>query len=266
MKGLVFSVKRYAVHDGPGIRVTFFFKGCHLNCRWCHNPEGISPLPEDLICNDKVGDRLFQVTKTAGNYYSVDEILEILDRERIFLNRSGGGVTFSGGEPMDQPEFLAEVLMACKQEGYSTAVDTSGYAEADRFRLINPFTDLFLFDIKHLDEYRHIEHTGVSNSVILDNYQLLLEIAKEIWVRIPIIPGFNDDSRYLEELKQFLISTKRESLTGIYLLPYHRIGSSKYTRLNVSCKMHNVSAPSKEKMKELTDFFCDTGVKVKIGG
>lgn len=266
MKGLIFSIKRYSVHDGPGIRVTFFMKGCHLNCRWCHNPEGISPLPEDLICNDKVGNRLFKTTKTAGIYYSVDEIPRILERERIFLSRSGGGVTFSGGEPMDQPDFLKEVLMICKQEGYSTAVDTSGYAEAGSFRQINPFTDLFLFDIKHLDYCRHIEHTGVSNSVILDNYRLLLEIANEIWVRIPIIPGFNDDPDYLEELKQFLISTKRESLTGISLLPYHRIGSSKYERLNVSYKMDNISAPSKEKMKELKEFFSDTGVKVKIGG
>jgi pyruvate formate lyase activating enzyme len=266
MKGLIFSVKRYSVHDGPGIRVTFFMKGCHLNCCWCHNPEGISPLPEDLICNDKVGNRLFKTKRTAGIYYSVDEILEILDRERIFLNRSGGGVTFSGGEPMDQPGFLAEILMACKQEGYSTAVDTSGYAEADSFRLVNPFTDLFLFDIKHLDEYRHYEHTGVSNSVILDNYRLLLEIAKEIWVRIPIIPGFNDDPDYLEKLKQFLISTRRESFKGINLLPYHRIGSSKYKRLNVSYKMHNVSVPSKEKMTELKEFFSEVGVKVKIGG
>ena len=125
MKGLIFNVKRYSVHDGPGIRVTFFMKGCPLSCLWCHNPEGISPEPQTVVQTRKVGEKEFNSREMVGRYYSTSEILEILDRERIFMEQSGGGVTFSGGEPMMQHEFLLEALKACREHGYNTAVDTS---------------------------------------------------------------------------------------------------------------------------------------------
>ncbi|MEI6050466.1 MAG: 4Fe-4S cluster-binding domain-containing protein [Bacteroidota bacterium] len=130
MKGLIFSVKKYSIHDGRGIRVTFFMKGCSLSCIWCHNPEGISPFPEEVIQKNRVGEREFSNREEVGKFYSVEDILEILDKEKIFFDQSKGGVTFSGGEPMLQFEFLLEALKACKANGYHTAVDTSGYSQA----------------------------------------------------------------------------------------------------------------------------------------
>ncbi len=266
MKGLIFSVKRYSIHDGPGIRVTFFMKGCPLNCMWCHNPEGISYLPETVMQTNRVGDREFSKNEEVGKYYTVNSILEILRKEEVFMNQSKGGVTFSGGEPMLQFEFLLDALKACKENGYHTAVDTSGYSSTENYKSIIPFTDLFLFDIKHLDEARHIEFTGVSNIGILDNYRLLLESGKDIVVRIPIIPGFNDHIDHLEKLKHFLIATKTGSLKKINLLPFHKIGTSKYKKFNIPYRMGNTEPPDKEKMQKLKEFFLETGVKVKIGG
>jgi len=266
MNGLIFSVKRYSVHDGPGIRVTFFMKGCPLNCRWCHNPEGISPFQEIVTTTNKIGDREFKQNEEAGKYYSVDSLLEILDKERVFMNHSKGGVTFSGGEPLLQFEFLLEALKACKSNGYNTAVDTSGYSSPENYKVIIPFTDLFLFDIKHLDEANHIESTGVSNTGILDNYRLLLSGGKDMMVRIPVIPGFNDDQEHLERLRDFLTETKTGSLKRINLLPFHKTGSSKYKRFNLPYKMDGIEPPSKEKMQNMKTFFEETGIKVKIGG
>ena len=266
MNGLIFNVKRYSIHDGPGIRVTFFMKGCPLACLWCHNPEGISPFQESVIMSNRVGLKEFSSKSEVGKYYSVASVLEILDKEKVFINQSKGGVTFSGGEPMLQFDFLLEALKACKRNGYHTAVDTSGYSSAENFRSIIPFTDLFLFDIKHLDEAKHIESAGVSNTGILDNYKLLLNSCKDIIVRIPVIPGFNDDPVHLERLRDFLKSGKTMSLKKINLLPYHKIGSSKYKKFNIPYKMDLVEPPAKDKMMELKEYFSDTGIKVKIGG
>jgi pyruvate formate lyase activating enzyme len=233
---------------------------------WCHNPEGISPFPETVTKINKVGEREFINSEIAGKYYSVANILEIVAKERVFINHSKGGVTFSGGEPMLQFDFLLESLKGCKANGYHTAIDTCGYSSADNYKSIIPFTDLFLFDIKHLDGAKHLEYTGVSNTFILDNYRLLLGSDKEVIVRIPVIPGFNDDPGHLEKLKQFLLTTKTRSLRKINLLPFHKTGSSKYKRFNLSYRMGNLEPPSKAKMMEMKEFFSETGVKVKIGG
>jgi len=266
MKGLIFNVRRYSIHDGPGIRVTFFMKGCPLNCIWCHNPEGISPIPQTVINTNRVGEREFSSVAEAGKYYSVDEILEILDKERIFINQSKGGVTFSGGEPMLQKEFLYEALKACKANGFHTAVDTSGYSSAENFRSVIPYTDLFLFDFKQMNEAKHKALTGISNKDILKNYLLLVESGRDIMVRVPVIPGINDDYEHLGSLRDFLTETKTTSLKKINLLPYHKIGSAKYKRFNIPYRMEGVEPPSKDKMNELKEFFGGTGVKVKIGG
>jgi len=266
MKGLIFSVKRYSVHDGPGIRVTFFMKGCPLACRWCHNPEGISPFPETVTRTNRVGDRKFAKSEEVGKYYSIEEILEILNKERVFIDKSNGGVTFSGGEPMLQAEFLAEALKACKEHGYHTAVDTSGYSSAESFKSVIPYTDLFLFDLKHLDNSKHIEFTGVSNIGILENYKYLLASGKDIMVRVPVIPGYNDDDENLEGLRKLLTETKFDSLKKISLLPYHKIGSSKYKRFNIPYRMENVEQPTKERMMQLKEYFSETGIKIKVGG
>lgn len=266
MNGLIFSVKKYSIHDGPGIRVTFFMKGCPLSCWWCHNPEGISPEPEHIVQKDKIGEKEFSRIEEVGKLYSTDDILEILESEKIFIAQSKGGVTFSGGEPMLQSEFLIEALKECKKSGYHTTVDTSGYSAANNFRSVIPYTDLFLFDIKQIDNEKHLKYTGVSNYLILENLHLLLDSGRDIMIRIPVVPGVNDDTGSMKNLKQFLIKNKTDNLKKINLLPYHKTGSSKYKKLNKASKMGNVEPPSVERMQELKEFFSDVGVKVKIGG
>jgi len=266
MRGHIFSVKRYSIHDGPGIRVTFFMKGCPLGCIWCHNPEGISPLPERVIRNNRVGGKTFHTEEEVGKYYTVKEILEILDKERIFISQSGGGVTFSGGEPMLQFDFLLEALKACKQAGYHTAVDTSGYSQAENYRAIMPYTDLFLFDLKHIDDKKHLLLTGVSNKLIIDNCHMLNREAGSIMIRIPVIPGRNDDDVSMTAMKNFVVMLDKKNLLKINLLPYHKIGSTKYKRFNREWKMEGIESPAKEEMSLLKEMFSETGVKVKIGG
>jgi pyruvate formate lyase activating enzyme len=266
MKGLIFNIKRYSIHDGPGIRVTFFMKGCPLRCIWCHNPEGISQLQENIRQFKKIGEEEFGHDEEVGKFYSVEDILKTLERERVFIDQSKGGVTFSGGEPMLQYEFLLEALKVCKANGYTTTVDTSGYSSAENFKTIVPFTDLFLFDIKHLDDTRHIELTGVSNILIINNYRFLLESGNDVMLRIPVIPGYNDDADHLEKMRQFILETKTNSLKKINLIPFHKIGSSKYKRFNLPYRMSVVEPPAKGEMQKLKDFFSETGVKVKIGG
>jgi pyruvate formate lyase activating enzyme len=266
MKGLVFNVKRYSIHDGPGIRVTFFMKGCPLSCLWCHNPEGISPEPEKIKILEKVGENEFTKVEDAGKYFSVEDILNILEKERLFLTQSCGGVTFSGGEPLHQPEFLTEALKACRANGYHTAVDTSGYSVPANYSAIIPYTDLFLFDIKHLDNDKHKKFTSVSNTLIINNFKLIVDSGTDVMVRIPVIPGYNDDDLHLEKMRSFLIGHKADNLKKISLLPYHRIGSSKYKRLNITDRMEGVEPPSSARMNELKQFFAETGISINVGG
>jgi pyruvate formate lyase activating enzyme len=266
MKGLIFSIKRYSIHDGPGIRVTIFMKGCPLNCKWCHNPEGIKPESETVVTTYRVGEKEFCKEEEAGQYYSVGQIISILERDRVFMDKSTGGVTFSGGEPMLQFEFLYEAVKACKKSGYHTTIDTSGYSPRENFEKIMPFTDLFLFDIKHLDDDKHIGATGVSNTGILENYRFLIENGCHVALRIPVIPGFNDDPDHIERLKQFVILTGTGSLQQINLLPFHKTGSSKYVKFNLPYMMDGVEPPSKQAMHDLKNQFLGIGVKVKTGG
>ncbi|HUX95343.1 MAG TPA: glycyl-radical enzyme activating protein [Bacteroidales bacterium] len=266
MKGLIFSIKRYSIHDGPGIRVTFFLKGCPLGCIWCHNPEGISAFPEKTIRTDRAGGKSFYVEEEVGKYYTVKEIIEILEKDRVFINQSGGGVTFSGGEPMLQPDFLLEALKECRNAGFHTTVDTSGYSSPDNYRAVIPYTDLFLFDLKHLDDNKHIEMTGVSNTTIIENFLLLTKLAGKVMVRIPVIPGMNNHIIDMKMMKDFIDSTNKEKISKINLLPYHKIGSSKYKKFNREWKMEGIDPPSGEEMRLLKDMFSETGIKVKIGG
>jgi pyruvate formate lyase activating enzyme len=266
MKGLIFSVKRYSIHDGPGIRVTFFMKGCPLSCWWCHNPEGISPVPETVEQIHRIGEKEFLRKEEAGRYFSIDDIVKILEKDKIFISQSKGGVTFSGGEPLHQNEFLTEVLKACRANGYHTAVDTSGYSQPEKIKAVIPFTSLFLFDIKHLDDKKHLSCTGVSNSLIISNFELILNSGAEVFVRIPVIPGYNDDDDHLERLRMFINEHKNKSLKKINLLPFHKIGSSKYKRFNIPYRMGEIQQPSRERMNELKGYFSETGIKVKIGG
>lgn len=266
MKGLIFSVKRYSVHDGPGIRVSFFMKGCPLSCKWCHNPEGMAPVPENVERISCIGGKEIRRQEKSGRYYSVEDVLQIMEKENIFISESKGGITFTGGEPLNQPDFLLQALKACRAKGYHTAVDTSAYSPSPDFEAIIPYTDLFLFDIKHLDDSKHIEYTGVSNALILENFETLLGSGADIYVRIPLIPGFNDSPEHLGKLKNFLQDRKTERLKMISLLPYHRTGISKYLTFGIPYGMNELKAPSGQRMNELKEYFSDTGIRVKTGG
>jgi pyruvate formate lyase activating enzyme len=266
MNGIIFSVKKYSIHDGPGIRVTFFMKGCPLSCRWCHNPEGISPEPEEIIQINRVGDREFSRKVTAGRSWTVDELIETVEKERVFIEQSGGGVTFSGGEPMMQSEFLVEALKACRQKGFHTAVDTSGYVKAATLKKVIPLTDMFLFDLKLYDREKHISYTGVSNELIFRNLGLIISSGCEIFIRIPVIPGINDDDANLSSVIGYLAKVKKDRISLINLLPYHKSGTAKYKRFGRENLMQGFEQPSAERMKELKKLFSETGIKVKIGG
>jgi len=241
-------------------------KGCPLSCLWCHNPEGISPEPQTILQIRRVGDKEFTENETAGVYYSVKEITDILEKDRIFFRQSNGGVTFSGGEPMMQHGFLAEALQVCRDNGFQTAVDTSGYAPAEHFLEVIPHIDLFLFDIKHLDEKKHLEYTGVSNTLILSNLRLILDSGKKVMLRIPVIPGLNDYPEHLSALRDFISSVKCDNLLKINLLPFHRIGTAKYRNLDIPYRMAGTVQPTTGRMNELKEFFVKTGVKIKAGG
>jgi len=216
--------------------------------------------------SNRVGSREFTEEKEVGKNFTVSDILQVLDSERVFINQSKGGVTFSGGEPLLQGEFLLEALMACSENGYHTAVDTSGYSDRNNFAAIMPFTDLFLFDLKHPDDSMHLKYTGVSNRLIMENFRYIASSGKDIFVRIPIIPGINDDMSHLEMLRNFIITAGGNSVKKINLLPYHRIGASKYKRFNLTYRAGDIEPPSKERMTELKSFFSETAIKVKIGG
>jgi pyruvate formate lyase activating enzyme len=266
MNGIIFSIKRYSIHDGPGIRVTFFLKGCPLSCRWCHNPEGISPEPEEVMQVNRVGEREFSKKETAGRQLTIPEMMSIVEKERVFIERSGGGVTFSGGEPLMQSDFLILALQACREKGFHTAVDTSGFASQEVLRKIIPLTDLFLFDLKHLDPQQHLEYTGVSNVLILKSLDTILSSGKELSIRIPVIPGINDHPSQLNEMIGYIKGIKTERITMINLLPYHKAGLAKYRKFGRENMMENVEQPSSERMKEIKKLFVETGIKVKIGG
>jgi pyruvate formate lyase activating enzyme len=267
MKGLIFNIKRYAIHDGPGIRVTFFLKACPLACWWCHNPEGIDGEIQEIERVHRIGEKKFTRKEKVGQYYKPEELLEIARKDLVFMEESGGGVTFSGGEPLVQHSFLSETLRLFRDEGIHTAVDTSGYASRQVADEIIPLADLFLFDIKHLDPLRHKEFTGVSNELILDNYKYILERAKKVIIRIPLIPGFNDDALHLAALRDFVRGGQQGgNIQRIDLLPYHRIGSSKYKTFGQEYRMKDIKQPTAERMDELKDFFEDTGIRVKLGG
>ena len=266
MKGLIFNIIRYAINDGPGIRVTFFMKGCPLSCWWCHNPEGISPDIEEVERVDKIGVREFRVKETVGKYYSVKQLLDIAMKDFVFIEESGGGITFSGGEPLLQADFLAEALLTFKSEGIHTAVDTSGHVSVSAFDAVIPYTDLFLFDIKHLDPSLHKKYTGVSNKLILENFNYILTKGKKVIIRIPVIPGFNDDADHLKALRDFVLEKHGANIVRIDLLPFHRSGVTKYRKLGLEDRMKGVQQPSTGRMNELRKYFSESGLDVKISG
>ncbi len=265
MTGILFDIKRFAVHDGPGIRTTVFLKGCPLKCLWCHNPESISPQPCTIERISRIGEQTFRDNEIVGNIKSVKEVMEILEKEWIFMDESGGGVTFSGGEPLLQHEFLAELLTACRQRGMHTAIDTCGFATSEVLLKIAPLTDLFLYDLKMMDSEKHKFYTGVGNQLILENLQKLVSANCKIRVRIPVIPEINDAPENLSETIQFLKSLNG-SVEGVDLLPFHNTASGKYKRFELNYTLNETRKPEASAMDSIKKQFEEAGFDVKIGG
>lgn len=242
MKATIFEIKRFAVHDGDGIRTTVFFKGCPLKCLWCHNPEGLSAKEEVAFYSHKcVGcgeckregftdeDCLGEARVKYGKEVTVSELLPLLLEDKDFYENSRGGVTLSGGECLMQADFCRELLMRLKQHNIHTAVDTSGFVTREALDKVIPYTDVFLYDIKAKDELVHIKCTGRSNSLILDNLKYLDSLGKKIEIRIPYVPSYNDGE--IESIARFLAPMR--SIEKIRVLPYHSYAGSKYSALGM---------------------------------
>jgi len=261
----IFDIKRFAVHDGPGIRTTVFLKGCPLRCAWCHNPESQERELKSVDISRKVDGRSVPGKKVYGERMEVDQLVEKLLRDMPFYEESEGGVTFSGGEPLMQHEGLLQLLEACHTHGLHTCVDTSGYASWEQFEKILPFTDLFLFDLKNMDPELHMKYTGVDNEIILNNAEKLLENGSRLIFRIPVIPGINTSESEVSAFIRFL-KERAEKMTEVHLLPYHRIAGNKYRRLHKKQFLADVPEPDQSMMFQLKEEFKQTGLEVIIGG
>jgi pyruvate formate lyase activating enzyme len=258
--GIIFRIKKYAIHDGPGIRTTIFLKGCPLDCWWCHNPEGKAPEPQAIKTEDSVSSR----KEVVGKKISVGELMNEIEKDIIFYDESAGGVTFSGGEPLYQAPFLLAMLEACRARDIHTAVDTSGYAPAETFVAICNLVDIVLFDLKLMDEDRHRRYTGVSNKKILKNLTTLSGSKTQHRIRFPLIPGVTDTDENVTSAAEFVRALG--AVTHIDILPMHRIADNKYTRLDMRSRMAGRQPPSKENIATIKRKFEDFGFAVIVGG
>lgn len=259
-EGTLFKIKRYALHDGPGIRTTVFLKGCPLSCRWCHNPEGLDPRPQTMSRRTSSGE----IHETVGRVVGVKDLINAIEKDGLFYDESGGGVTFSGGEPLAQPEFLEAVLAACNQREIHTAIDTSGYAPSAVLDPILPRLQLVLFDLKLMDEKQHVRYTGVSNRTILENLKRVDDTGTPVRIRIPLIPRITDGDDNIAEIVR--LAGTLMTIQGVDLLPFHRIGSEKYRRLGMTDNTAGIAPPSPERVAAIRRRFESAGLIVSIGG
>jgi pyruvate formate lyase activating enzyme len=264
MKGCVFDIRHYSVHDGPGIRTAVFLKGCPLRCRWCHNPEGLEPEPVQVYRERKAGVKTIRLTETIGKSMTPAEMAEEVLKSRIFFEESGGGVTFTGGEPLMQPEFTEACLQLMKQEHIHTALDTCGYASPDVFIRIAARADLILFDLKHCDSGIHQQFTGVPSGPVLTNLRASIEAGFPLIVRIPLIPGFNHSADTLISMAGYLLETGWSG--HVDLLPYHHIATHKYEKLGINYCMKDIRPPSAAEVEQAAKIFRERGFEVSIGG
>ena len=256
VKGRVFNIQRFSIHDGPGVRTIVFLKGCPLRCRWCCNPESQEWDIQTMTVAGK--------TKTVGQDVTVEEIMEEVEKDRIYYRRSGGGLTLSGGECLWQPDFSEALLKTAKEIGINTAIETTGYAEIETVRRIIANTDTVLMDIKHMDGVKHKEFTTRDNALILENARIIAKEAAELIIRIPVIPTFNDTEKDISDIADF--AANLGTVKELHLLPYHRIGSDKYAGLGRPYTMSHIEVPTKEKMQSLLNAADGKGLKLQIGG
>ena len=245
-EGIIFDIKRYAIHDGPGIRTTIFFKGCPLSCWWCHNPESHSLSVEKFRLIDSR-------TEIVGRRITAGELIDIIKKDMIFFEESGGGVTFGGGEPLMQPEFFTTMLRLCKEEGLHTTLDTSGYASWSILGKTMPLIDLYLYDIKLLDEEQHIKYTGVTNKNIIENLKRLLEAGKQIILRMAIIPGITNSEENLKAFKDLIKSLPVRP--PVEFLNFNILAPEKYHRFNFPFRLtHSEPIPDDEFKRLMEEF------------
>jgi len=297
--GIIFNIQRYSIHDGPGIRTTVFLKGCPLNCWWCQNPESqlskqemvfwedrcigcaacsticpsgaiqikngipVTEKEKCILCGKCIEKCPALAREMIGKKMTAEEVIKEIEKDLVFYEESGGGVTFSGGEPLGQSEFLEELLNDCREKKIHTAVDTSGYISWEILDKISPKVDLFLYDLKIMDSKKHKKYTGVSNEIILENLKKLSSVHHNIFVRFPVIPNINDDYQNIKETGEFLSSLK---IAQVNLLPYHYIGIDKYRRLGRSYKLADTQPLSEEKLSEVSAILKKFNLNVKLRG
>lgn len=254
-KGRIFDIQRFSVHDGPGIRTIVFLKGCVLKCKWCCNPESQSYEIQQMETGGKI--------KTIGEDVTAGEVLEIVEKDRIYYRRSGGGLTLSGGESLIQPEFALALLKGAKERGIETAIETTSCVEYEVIEKLLPYIDTYLMDIKHINPDKHKEFTGRDNRLILANARRIATNAKRLIIRVPVIPTFNDTP---EEIHQIASFTKEIGVEEIHLLPYHRLGTDKYKGLGREYLMGHIDLIPKEKIETLESVASSVGLICKIGG
>ncbi len=256
VKGRIFDIQRYSIHDGGGIRTIVFLKGCPLRCKWCCNPEGQHYNVEKMTLGGK--------EKIVGQDVTVGEIIDIVERDRIYYRRSGGGITLSGGESLTQPDFAVALLKTAKERGINTAMESTGFADFSVISRYLPYLDLYLMDIKHMNSAKHKEFTSQPNELILENAKKITDAGTRLIVRTPVIPTFNATKEEIGEIAKFASSLK--GVTQMHILPYHRIGTDKYKGLNRDYSLTGIEPPSKELMNELLEVVNSYGLKGQIGG
>lgn len=256
VKGRIFDIQRFSVHDGPGVRTIVFLKGCPLRCRWCCNPESQSYDIEELTLAGK--------TKTVGRDVTVGEVMETVKRDRIYYRRSGGGLTLSGGEALFQADFAAALLEAAKKNGINTAIETTACAPFSKIEKLLPHLDYCLMDIKHMDSIKHKEFTKQPNELILENAARIAKSGTNLTIRTPVIPSFNDSPEDIGAIARF--ASRLPGVKEMHILPYHRIGQDKYAGLGREYTLSHLNPPENEKMIELQKIVESYGLVAKIGG
>lgn len=255
--GRIFDIQRFSIHDGPGIRTIVFLKGCRLRCRWCCNPESQEYDIQTMRMDDGK-------TKVVGRDVTVGEVMQAIEKDRLYYRRSGGGVTLSGGESLCQPDFTEALLAECKEHGFHTAMESTACEPYEVIQRILPHLDLYLLDIKHMDSAKHKAFTTQPNDRILENAKRIARDAKELIIRVPVVPTFNDTKEEIAAIARFAASLP--GVKQLHLLPYHRLGQDKYRWLGREYTLPELTPPTNEWMQELLAEAQKSGLACQIGG